>query len=81
MKVRNMFSGDWTFTRHYAIHEGRGYRLWIGVSPGFMQDEGRERLLAGLTWWEKRKVWKELRREMHQRSVARIEELAEEERG
>lgn len=80
MKVEGVFR-DWEFDRFTAKHSD-GYELRIANGQAFFRDYdpllGRPKpFLAGLSWWERRKVWRELVRERKRRAIAHVEELAQ----
>ena len=76
----NMFK-KWTIDRYKALSPNGEYQLWIANGFTFFKDycsfrKGDKQFLHGLTYFEKRKVWKELQKEIRRRAFE-IEGLSE----
>lgn len=54
----------WKINRHYAESPDGKYKFWVSNGYMFFADEGIEQLLSLLSFWEKIRVWRELKKEM-----------------
>lgn len=76
-KVSGIFRG-WEIDHYTAEHPEKGYKLWIPNGLTFFRDyEGAsEPFLSGTSFWQRWRIWRELKRERRRRAENRIKELA-----
>lgn len=70
-KIKERPFKDWAINRFHAESPNGKYKFWIPNGLMFFRDEGQEQLLSLLSYWEKRRVWKEIKKEM----LLRVDEI------